>query len=76
MNTNIVKETAKELGMTYKEFGELIGYGESAVKKAASTGEVSSSMYKAVELYKKVLALEEEKKQHEYIKSTLKSWLK
>ena len=27
-NDNIVKQTAKELGMTYKELAETIGYSE------------------------------------------------
>jgi hypothetical protein len=50
MNENIVKATAKRLGMTYKELGEAIGYGEEAVSKASRTGEVSKAMAKAIEL--------------------------
>lgn len=35
---NIIKTTCKELNLTYKQLGELIGYGDEAVSKAARTG--------------------------------------
>lgn len=54
---NIVKHTCKELGMTYKQLGELIGYSEPAIKKAAQTNTISEPMQKAIELYKEVLTL-------------------
>ncbi len=39
---NIVKKVCKELGLTYKELGEHIGYSESAIKMAASTGKINT----------------------------------
>ncbi|PAF50440.1 transcriptional regulator [Helicobacter sp. 13S00477-4] len=54
---NLIKKTAKELGMTYKELGEAIGYSESAINKSATTSEVSKSMEKAIELYLETLML-------------------
>lgn len=48
---NIVKQTCKELNLTYKQLGELIGYGEDAVSKASRTNNVSSAMSKAIDLY-------------------------
>lgn len=56
-DTNFIKQTCKELGMTYKQLGELIGYSEPAIKKAAQTNTVSEPMQKAIELYKEVLTL-------------------
>ncbi|MFY9141600.1 hypothetical protein [Sulfuricurvum sp.] len=57
IDDNIVKQTCKELGMTYKQLGELIGYSEPAIKKAAQTNTISEPMQKAIELYKEVLTL-------------------
>ena len=51
---NLVKQTAKELGLTYKELGEAIGYTESAIKNAA-IGVVSPPMTYALLLYKENL---------------------
>lgn len=50
-NDNLIKTTCKQLGLTYKQLGELIGYGEEAVSKAARTGAVSAAMNKALSLY-------------------------
>jgi len=75
-NQNIVKTTCNELGMTYKELGEAIGYSEGALKTAVSTNKISKSMIKAIELYKKTLELEKELENSNKIKSTLKEWLK
>lgn len=58
--TNIVKRTCKELGITYKELSEAIGYGESSVNGAATRGKVSEPMAKAIELYLKTLEQEKE----------------
>lgn len=51
MTENIIKTTCKELGLTYKQLGEAIGYGEEAVSKAARTDNISSAMNKALSLY-------------------------
>ncbi|MDD2267451.1 transcriptional regulator [Sulfuricurvum sp.] len=61
-NENIIKATCKEHGMTYKELGENIGYGEEAVGKASRTGEVSKPMLKAIELFNENIMLKEESK--------------
>ena len=73
---NIVKATCREFGMTYKELGEAIGYSEGALKTAVSTGKISNSMTRAIELYLKTLKLEKELENSNKIKSTLKDWLK
>lgn len=48
---NLIKLTCKQLNLTYKQLGELIGYGEEAVSKAGRTDNVSKSMKRALELY-------------------------
>lgn len=50
--SNIVKETAKELGMTYKELAEEIGIAEGTLTNAASTGKISKQLEKSLELLK------------------------
>ena len=74
-NENIVKQTCKELGMTYKELGEAIGYSESAVKMAISKDKISDPMIKAIQLYLKTLKLEQELETSSKIKANLKDWI-
>ncbi len=50
MSENIVKQTAKELGMTYKELAEAIGVSEGTLSNATSTGKVSKQLEKSLEL--------------------------
>jgi hypothetical protein len=73
---NIVKHTCRVLGITYRELGEAIGYGEGAIKNASSTGKVSDPMIKAIELYKRNIELQQELENSNKIKATLKEWLK
>jgi len=74
-NENIVKQTCKELGMTYKELGEAIGYSESAVKMAISKDKISDPMIKAIQLYLKTLKLEQELETSSKVKANLKDWI-
>ncbi|PAF50438.1 transcriptional regulator [Helicobacter sp. 13S00477-4] len=48
---NLIKKTAKELGMTYKELGEAIGYSEATLKSVVSTNSVSQQIEKVISLY-------------------------
>lgn len=66
MEENLIKKTCKELGLTYRELGEAIGYGEEAVSKAARTGTISNAMGKALSLY---LENQELKKSLEVLKT-------
>lgn len=72
---NIVKLTCKELGITYRELGEAIGYSESAIKMAISNDKVSEPMQKAIELYRETLTLKQKLKKSDTIKQTLKEWM-
>lgn len=73
---NIIKQTCKELNLTYKQLGELIGYGEEAVSKAARTDNISGAMNKAIELYKETLNLKKELDKLESLKTILKELVK
>ncbi|WP_430806627.1 transcriptional regulator [Campylobacter sp. 9BO] len=57
---NLIKQTCKELGLTYKQLGELIGYSESAINNAARQEKISEPLTKAIELYRENLKLQQE----------------
>ncbi|EHE0129435.1 transcriptional regulator [Campylobacter coli] len=72
---NIVKKTCKELGLTYRQLGELIGFGEEAISKAARTENISTQMQKALDLYLENIDLKEKLKEMDNLKNTLKTLL-
>ncbi|MDO7252790.1 hypothetical protein [Helicobacter cappadocius] len=47
---NLIKKTAKELGMTYKELGIAIGYSQETISKSASSEKISLPLQKALEM--------------------------
>lgn len=73
---NLIKKTAKELGMTYKELGEAIGYTEGAIKNAIATDNVSSPMAYAIKMYCHILELEDKVQKSEVFKQHLRDFLK
>lgn len=73
---NIVKRACKELGITYKELGEAVGYGEGAIKNSVSTGKISEPMQKAIELYLETVELKKQLKSTEILKQALKDLIK
>ncbi|MBF0983540.1 MAG: XRE family transcriptional regulator [Campylobacter sp.] len=74
LKTNIIKRVCYELGLTYKQLGEAIGYSESAIKNAG-VGEASEPMKKAIELYKETLNLRAKLDKSEAFKNNLKNFL-
>lgn len=72
---NIIKNTCKELGLTYAQLAEHIGYSESNLNKVASTGQVSNQLTKVIEIYLENLKLKKELENSNKIKQTLKEWL-
>lgn len=69
---NIIKKTCKELGLTYAQLAERIGYTEGALKVAVSNNKVSEPMKKAIELYLRSLELEEQLKEYEAFKNIIR----
>ncbi len=69
---NIVKKVCKELGVTYKELGEKIGYSENAISNSAR-GKVSKQLETAIKLYLKNIEYEKELQQFQQFKEFIKN---
>lgn len=68
--------TCSNLGVTYPEFAELIGYEAKDVIGALSLGSITPPMKKAIELYLENLELKKELEESAKMKKALKEWLK
>ena len=73
---NLIKETCKKLGLTYKELGEKIGYSESNLKSSVSRNQVSKQLEITIHLYLKTIELQEEIESTKNFKQSLKDFLK
>ena len=73
---HLVKKVSKELGLTYKELGEKIGYSESSLRKTVSNNTLSSQLKTAIELYLDNLQLKQEINELEDFKNTFRTFLK
>lgn len=71
MNENLIKQTCKELGLTYRELGELIGYSESAINNASRQAKISEPLTKAILLYRENLELKKELQDFRTLKEIL-----
>jgi len=69
---HLIKRVSKELGLTYKELGEKIGYSESNLRRSVSQKQMSIQLQKAIEMFLKIKELEKELKNTNKLKSTLK----
>ncbi len=72
---NIIKKTAKLLGMNYRELGEAIGYTEGGIKNAVAQNKISNSMQKAIELYLENVELKREREDTEKLKKLINDFL-
>lgn len=73
---NIIKKTCKELGLTYAQLAEQIGYSEGNINKVASTGNISEPLKKAIELYLRNLELEKQLEDYEAFKTLVRKAIK
>ena len=71
---HLVKKVSKELGLTYKELGEKIGYSESTLRSSVSKNQVSIQLKKAIELYLEIIKLKEKEKNIEKIKDAITTY--
>ena len=71
---HLVKKVSKELGLTYKELGEKIGYTEGNLKKAVHDNRTTSQLKKAIELYLKTLQLEKKLDETEEMKKQMRTF--
>ena len=72
---HLVKKVSKELGMTYKELGEKIGYTEGNLKKSVHDNRTTAQLKKAIELYLKTLQLEKKLYESEKMKENIRTFL-
>ena len=72
MSENIVKQTCKELGLTYKELAESIGYSESNLRKSVSDNKVSSQLFKSIEMFLEINKLKTELDEYDNLKELIK----
>lgn len=68
---NLIKETCKELGLTYKQLGEKVGYSESALNNASRQEKISEPLTFAINLYLENLKLKEELEDFKTLKKIL-----
>ncbi|WP_367159057.1 helix-turn-helix domain-containing protein [Helicobacter sp.] len=68
---NLIKKTCKELGLTYRELGEKIGYSESAINNASRQDKISEPLTFAINLYLENLKLKEELEDFRILKKIL-----
>jgi transcriptional regulator with XRE-family HTH domain len=73
---HLVKKVSKELGLTYKELAERIGYTESNLRKSVSQNKISYQLEKAIKLYLRILELEQKLEDSEKSKREIKDNLK
>ena len=71
-DNNLIKKTCKELGLTYKELGERIGYSESALSNASRQDKISEPMQFAINLYLETIELKKQLKQFALLKEIIK----
>ena len=72
---HLVKKVSKELGLTYKELGEEIGYTESSLRKAVSDNRTTFQLQKAIELYLKNRKLEAEQEKNKKMEKMMKEFI-
>jgi len=72
---HLVKKVSKELGLTYKELGEKIGYSESNLRKSVHNNRLSPPLKKSIELYLEIISLKEQEEETKKIRNTLKGVL-
>lgn len=72
---NPIKRVSKDLGFTYAQIAERIGYTEDAIKKAALSSEVSKPMAKALEMMQKNIDYERVFESQKQLKSLIKEFL-
>ena len=73
---HLVKRVSKELGLTYKELGEEIGYSESNLRRSVSTNQLSLQLKKALELYLENAKFKQKEKETKELKDILRALIR
>jgi len=72
---HLVKKVSKELGLTYRELAEEIGYTEGGLKNLVFKNKVTKNLKKSIELYMETLKLRKEIKEAEDFRNVLKTFI-
>jgi transcriptional regulator with XRE-family HTH domain len=72
---HLVKRVSKELGITYKELAEKIGYSESNLRQSVYSDKLSLQLQTAIELYIETLNLKKRVDEAEDFKSILRTFI-
>jgi len=72
---HLVKKVSKELGLTYKELADNIGYTEANLKRSVSTNQLSKQLETAIKLYLKTIKLEQEIEDTNQLKKLINTFL-
>ena len=73
---NLIKATCKELNLTYKQLGELIGLSEGSIKRLATSDEINTQAVKSCEMLLEIKILKKELDKLESLKIILKELVK
>lgn len=68
---NLIKQTCKDLGLTYSELAERVGYSTSAINSAARQDEISTPLGVAIALYVENVRLKKELEDFKTLKAIL-----
>ena len=72
---NLIKQVCNQLGLSYRQLAEKIGYSESSISNAAATGKISKQLEQAILLYLDNLKLQKEVEKLHQLKKLLKDIL-
>ena len=72
---HLVKKVSKELGLTYKELADKIGYTEANLKRSVSTNQMSKQLKTSIELYLRTIKLEKEIEDTNQLKKLINTFL-
>ena len=72
---HLVKRVSKELGLTYRELGEKIGYTEGSLKAFVSKNQINNSLQKSLELYLETLKLKKEIEESNKFKEIIRNFV-
>ncbi len=73
MTADELKAFCKEMGLTYKELAELIGFSEPSLRATISAGKISAQTEAAINLLKENIELRQELQNWETIKEIFKN---
>lgn len=73
---NVIKEFCKDFNMTYSQLAKAIGYKTDTINKAASTGNISEQIRRAIELYEDNITLRNSIDEYFQLKAMLKNMIK